>query len=378
MFTALIAYLTPPSRLAGRLSTQSLLFALGEGTFLAGSAVFFTQVVGLTAAAGRPRPDARRRRGVHRGLPDGQAGRPLRSRSACGRSAPPVRPRWCSPAGPSSTASPATSPWPWPSRSSGTLGGAGRTAPTSIDVLPAAERVESRAYMYSALNVGFTLGALIGGVALAFESLTVISALPWFTAVVFAAQRRQHHPAAPGLPRPQDDRGAQGQGRGPRPDAERRLARRVVLQRRDVDQPGHPQPRHPAVAGAEDRRPVGGCWPSSSAPTPSCASCCRWPPRAGSATSRPGCARSGSPPSSSSLSCVITLSTHHTLGPADDRPVLPGPRDPHRRRAVPLGRQLDLRGRADGPAAPRRVPGRGRAHGHPGPVSGRRRSTRSS
>ena len=48
MFTALIAYLTPPSRLAGRLSTQSLLFALGEGTFMAGSAVFFTEVVGLT------------------------------------------------------------------------------------------------------------------------------------------------------------------------------------------------------------------------------------------------------------------------------------------------------------------------------------------
>ena len=48
MFTALIAYLTPPSRLAGRLSIQSLLFALGDGTFMAGSAVFFTKVVGLT------------------------------------------------------------------------------------------------------------------------------------------------------------------------------------------------------------------------------------------------------------------------------------------------------------------------------------------
>src|SRR5689334_25129229 len=39
---------TPPSPMAGRLSTQSLLFALGEGTFMAGSAVFFTEVVGLT------------------------------------------------------------------------------------------------------------------------------------------------------------------------------------------------------------------------------------------------------------------------------------------------------------------------------------------
>ncbi len=40
----------PPSALAGRLATQSLLFALGEGTFMTGSAVFFTQVVGLSAA----------------------------------------------------------------------------------------------------------------------------------------------------------------------------------------------------------------------------------------------------------------------------------------------------------------------------------------
>jgi hypothetical protein len=33
----------PPSPLAGRLATQSLLFALGEGTFMTGSAVFFTR-----------------------------------------------------------------------------------------------------------------------------------------------------------------------------------------------------------------------------------------------------------------------------------------------------------------------------------------------
>ena len=34
----------------------------------------------------------------------------------------------------------------------------------------------SRAYMYSALNVGFTLGALLGGIALAFDSNTVLQA----------------------------------------------------------------------------------------------------------------------------------------------------------------------------------------------------------
>ena len=50
IWTTVKSQATPPSPLAGRLATQSLLFALGEGTFMAGSAVFFTQVVGLSAA----------------------------------------------------------------------------------------------------------------------------------------------------------------------------------------------------------------------------------------------------------------------------------------------------------------------------------------
>jgi MFS family permease len=66
----------------------------------------------------------------------------------------------------------------------GALGGAAHGAYT-IDVLPPAERVVSRAYMYSALNVGFTLGSLIGGIALAFNSNDVLHAVPWFTAAMF-------------------------------------------------------------------------------------------------------------------------------------------------------------------------------------------------
>lgn len=66
----------------------------------------------------------------------------------------------------------------------GALGGAAYGAYT-IDVLPADERVRSRAYMYSALNVGFTLGSMVGGIALAFHSNTVLHGLPWFTALAF-------------------------------------------------------------------------------------------------------------------------------------------------------------------------------------------------
>ena len=47
MITALLRAARPPSPLAGRLARQSLLFALGDGAFLAGSAVFFTVIVGL-------------------------------------------------------------------------------------------------------------------------------------------------------------------------------------------------------------------------------------------------------------------------------------------------------------------------------------------
>src|ERR1700710_76771 len=50
VMSALLDRARPPSPLAGRLARQSLLFALGEGTFMTGSAVFFTQIVGLTAA----------------------------------------------------------------------------------------------------------------------------------------------------------------------------------------------------------------------------------------------------------------------------------------------------------------------------------------
>ena len=66
----------------------------------------------------------------------------------------------------------------------GALGYAAHGAYT-IDVLPPGERVRSRAYMYSALNVGFTVGALIGGFALAFDSNSVLHALPWLTAAFY-------------------------------------------------------------------------------------------------------------------------------------------------------------------------------------------------
>ena len=45
-----LSRLAGPTPLVRRLSTQSVLSAFGDGVFLTGSAVFFTQIVGLSAA----------------------------------------------------------------------------------------------------------------------------------------------------------------------------------------------------------------------------------------------------------------------------------------------------------------------------------------
>jgi MFS family permease len=182
MISALLSRARPPSRLAGRLSVQSLLFALGEGTFMTGSAVFFTQIVGLSAAqvglgltlAGIAAFLAAVPMGK---LVDRFGPKKMWAVSAAGQAA-------------------MFAVWPFINDFKGylamavcmevigALGGVAHGAYT-IDVLPPDQRVKSRAYMYSALNVGFTLGSLMGGIALAFHSNQVLHALPWFTAAVF-------------------------------------------------------------------------------------------------------------------------------------------------------------------------------------------------
>ncbi len=182
MLASLISHAKPPSHLAGRLATQSLLFALGEGTFMTGSAVFFTQIVGLSAAQ------------VGLGLTlAGIAG--FIAAYPMGRLVDRIGAKRCwsiSAVGQGSM----FAVWPFIEDFQGyiamavvmeVIGALGGTShgTYTIDVLPPNERVKSRAYMYSALNVGFTLGSLVGGIALAFESLTLLSGVPWFTSAIF-------------------------------------------------------------------------------------------------------------------------------------------------------------------------------------------------
>jgi MFS family permease len=179
---AVLRQARPPSKLAGRLSIQSLLFALGEGTFMTGSAVFFTQIVGLSAAQVGLGLTLAGIAAFLAALPMGKlvdrfGPKRMWAVSAVGQAA-------------------MFSVWPFITDFRGyvvmavgmeVIGALGQAAhgAYTIDALPPEERVTSRAYMYSALNVGFTLGSLLGGIALAFRSNDVLHALPWFTAAVF-------------------------------------------------------------------------------------------------------------------------------------------------------------------------------------------------
>ncbi len=166
-----------------RLATQSMLFSTGEGAFNTGSAVFLTQVVGMSAAkvglaltiinvaeflfaypAGRI---------VDRLGPKRVWAVTTWARAGCFVALPFVG---------------SFEQYLVVGLFFAVFGSAGGSAYQAyvLDVLPAKERVETQAYMYSALNVGFTLGALIGGVALAFDSLTVVQWTPLFAGALMA------------------------------------------------------------------------------------------------------------------------------------------------------------------------------------------------
>jgi len=174
----------PPTHLARRLSVQSVLFAFGEGIFLTGSAVFFTQIVGLSAAQVGLGLTIAGVVSFFFAVPSGKATDRIGPKRMWALGAAVEALLYLV--------------WPW-------IGGfvaflammilleivttaarSGRGAYT-IDVFPRAERVRSQAFMRAALNIGFTLGALVGGLALAFDNDDVIRAVPVLTAVILGA-----------------------------------------------------------------------------------------------------------------------------------------------------------------------------------------------
>jgi MFS family permease len=176
-----IARLAGPTPLVRRLSAQSVLSAFGDGVFLTGSAVFFTQIVGLSAA---------------------QVGLGLSIAGA-------VTFVLAVPLGKLSDRFGAKRVWALSSLVEALLylawlavGGfatfvamlvvlelvatASRSARNAyrFDIFPREERVSSNAYFRAARNVGYTLGALLAGIALATNSDDVIRAVPLATAAL--------------------------------------------------------------------------------------------------------------------------------------------------------------------------------------------------
>ncbi|WP_435770049.1 MFS transporter [Nocardioides sp. SYSU DS0651] len=176
--------LVPPPGLPRRLATQGMLFALGESAFMTGSAVFLVKVVGMSAGrAGL----ALTVMGVAQFLFAYPAGRiidrvgPRRvwSSSTVGRAAVFAALPFVEDFAQYAVAAAVT----------GALQALGRSSHQAYtyDVLPPATRVRTQSYMYSWLNVGHTLGAMVGGLALATGSLEVVRWTPWFAAVLMLA-----------------------------------------------------------------------------------------------------------------------------------------------------------------------------------------------
>lgn len=209
-----VARLAGPTPLVRRLSVQSVLSAFGDGVFLTGSAVFFTQVVGLSAA---------------------QVGLGLTVAGV-------VTFLLAVPLGKLSDRYGARTVWALASLVEALLylawlavGGiatfiammivletvstASRAARNAyrFDVFPRAERVSSNAYFRAARNVGYTLGALLAGVALATNSDDVIRAVPLATAallllnaaLVARLPRAIHHAEEAPLEQALEEAGAQ-------------------------------------------------------------------------------------------------------------------------------------------------------------------------
>jgi len=178
---------------------QSAIFAFGTGTFITGEAVYSIKIIGLTVAE------------AGLGLTIGMASQFLVS-IPFGRLADRIGPRTCWGIGNVLQAG-AFLGWLfvhgfWPfiavvvgREVTAQLGQIGWST-YRLAAFPREVRVRSGAYNRAALNVGFTLGALFGGVALATGSLTVIRFIPILTAAILlvSAAMIRRLPAAAAVP----------------------------------------------------------------------------------------------------------------------------------------------------------------------------------
>jgi MFS family permease len=178
---SLLSRLLPDDRLIRAMSYQSVLSAFAEGVFITGEAVYFTQVVGLSPAQvglmltlslgvaflfSVPLGRLADRLGTRRSWIHGSVLQAVLFAS------------WFL-AGGFATALAVVVPLVLAE----TWARTGRNA-YRVQIFPREKRVHATAYLRAARNVGYTLGAAAGAVALALDDLTLIHAVPLFTALV--------------------------------------------------------------------------------------------------------------------------------------------------------------------------------------------------
>ena len=181
MIPGAIRRILPPTKLERDLALQCVLSAFATGSFLTGTAVFFTQIVGLTGS----------QVGLGMSIAGGVT---LLLALPLGRLSDHVgaKPLWAAGA-----LVEALLYFAWPLASGmtsfivllallsavSTAGNTGRNV-YRIAVFPRDVRVRALAYMRAARNVGYTLGALAGGIALAIGTREAIIAVPVLTGVL--------------------------------------------------------------------------------------------------------------------------------------------------------------------------------------------------
>jgi MFS family permease len=174
----------PDSGVARRLSIQSVLYAFGDGVFTTGNAVYFTQIVGLSAAQVGLGLSLSGLAVLALSVPMGRVADRFGARRMWAFGALLEALLYLS--YPFIHGFPPFLMLLTAFSIVATVGGAGRGAYT-IGIFPREERVRNQAFLRAALNIGFTLGALGGGLALAIDSHDVIRMVPVFSALVLAA-----------------------------------------------------------------------------------------------------------------------------------------------------------------------------------------------
>ena len=171
----------PEHPVARRLSAQSILFALGDGVFTTGNAVYFTQIIGLSAAQVGLGLSISGVVALCLSVPLGKVADRYGARRMWALGASLEAVLYLS--YPAIHGFAAFVALLAAFTAVNSVGGAGRGA-YSIAIFPRAERVRNQAFLRSALNIGFTLGALISGLALASDNHDVIRWLPVVTALL--------------------------------------------------------------------------------------------------------------------------------------------------------------------------------------------------